>query len=186
MPTRKETREAISALLDAQKTPTEIANTLQCSRPLVYKVKKLKAGGKNMSHAFSARKKTVLTPITRAAIRRRIRSAPTKSLRRVAKESGINREAVRTVMVQEGWRSLRRVKVPLISAQGQLRRRERALGLLNSLKRGGVPGRIIFYSDEKNFVIDPAYNAQNDRWIRFCDHDDDACLLYTSPSPRDS
>ena len=133
MSTRKETREAILALLDAQKTPTEITKTLQCSRPLVYKVKKSKAGGKNMDHAFAARKKTVLTPITRAAIRRRIRSAPTKSLRRVAKESGINREAVRTVMKQEGWRSLRRVKVPLISAQGRLRRRERALGLLNSL-----------------------------------------------------
>ena len=67
-------------------------------------------------------------------------------------------------MVKEiGGKSLRRVKVPLISSEGREIRAIRAAGLINDLKRGGRAKRIIFYSDEKNFVIDPVYNAQIDR-----------------------
>ncbi|QQP39093.1 Uncharacterized protein FKW44_019864 [Caligus rogercresseyi] len=35
--------------------------------------------------------------------------------------------------------------------------------LLNGLKSHG--GRIIFFSDEKNWTVDKSYNVQNDRWL---------------------
>ena len=76
-------------------------------------------------------------------------------------------EAVWWVVKDEGWKLLRRVKVPLISTDGQKKQVERARGLINKLK-SAPQGRIIFFSDEKNFV-DPVYNAQNDRWICFQD-----------------
>ena len=41
------------------------------------------------------------------------------------------------------------------------------------MKAASRPHRIIFYSDEKNFVLDPPFNPQNDRWIRFEDNDDE-------------
>ena len=41
------------------------------------------------------------------------------------------------------------------------------------MKSAGRPQRIIFYSDEKYFVVDPHYNPQNDRWIRFNDDEDE-------------
>ena len=107
-----------------------------------------------------------MTPRVRAAIRRRVKAAPTKSLRKISRESGVGRESVRKVVVEAGWKSLRRVKVPLISAEGCERRASRAAGLINALKL--LPrNHIIFFSDEKNFAVDPVYNPQNDRWIRF-------------------
>ena len=60
--------------------------------------------------------------------------------------------------------------MPLISADGRERRASRALGLINTLK-SSPPGQIIFVSDEKNFVVDPVYNPQNDRYISFKDLD---------------
>ena len=102
-----------------------------------------------------------------AGLRRRIPVAPTKSLRQVAAESGHGRETVRKFVLDSGWRSLRRKKVPLISKDGRATRAARAAGLIQALKRGGFPGRIVFFSDEKNFVVDPSYNPQNDRYINF-------------------
>ena len=52
-------------------------------------------------------------------------------------------------------------------------RLERARKLLNKLKESGYAGRIVFYSDEKNFIMDPVYNAQNDRYINFFESDED-------------
>ena len=161
MSKRKEVREAVSAMLDAGRTPAAIVKEFGCSRHLVYTVKKLRKGGKPLDHATPPRKRWVLTPQTRANIKRWIRNAPTKSLRRVSKESSVPRESIRRVVQEAGWRSLRKIKVPLISEDGRRRRAERAAGLLNSLKSSPL-GRITFFSDEKNFVIDPTFNAQND------------------------
>ena len=87
-------RRAISALLDAGKTPTAIVRDLSCARSTVYKVKNLKKAGQGLDYAFTPQKKSVLTPRVRAGVKRRIKAAPTKSLRRVADEAGLNREAV--------------------------------------------------------------------------------------------
>ena len=111
--------QAIAALLQVGKTPTVITKEVSCSRFLVYKVKNLQKAGKDLGYAYTPRVKTVLTPTVRAGIKRPIKAAPTKPLRRVAREAGVHREAVWRVIKDEGWRSLRRVKVPLISAEGQ-------------------------------------------------------------------
>ena len=66
----------------------------------------------------------------------------------VAREAGLKREAVRQVVIQNGWKSLRRTKVPLISAEGRERCAKRAAGLVNALKSKGR-GTIVFFSDEK-------------------------------------
>ena len=44
-------------------------------------------------------------------------------------------------------------------------RLERCRGLLNNLK-SGAEGRILFYSNEKTFTVEPYVNRQNDRWVR--------------------
>ena len=41
------------------------------------------------------------------------------------------------------------------------------------LKGRGYPGRIIFFSDKKTFVVDPAFNPQNDRYIEFYESEDE-------------
>ena len=94
------------------------------------------------------RKKTTLTLRVIEGLKKIIKSAPTKSLRRVARESQIPRELVQQVVQEAGWRSLRKVKVPLISLASQATMEERAQGLINALK-GVPPGRILFFSNEK-------------------------------------
>ena len=128
--------------------------------------------GKTLDTCHILEKKNVMTPRIRSGVMRRIKAAPTKPLRQVAQEAGLNRESVRLVVKEEGWKSLRRTKVPLVSALGLQKRQERSQGLINNLK-SARQGRIIFFSDEKNFVIDPVYNPQNDRWIRIFDQEED-------------
>ena len=60
----------------------------------------------------------------------------------------------------------RRLEEPYILSWTK-KRAASAAGLLNALKQGGYPGRILFFSDEKTFVVDPAFNPQNDRYIEF-------------------
>ena len=164
MGSRLEVRRSIAVLLHAGKTPTEISRELSVGRKLVYVVKNLVACGEDLKIAPRHPKRPVMTPRIRANIKQRIKSAPTKSMRRVADEAGVNREIVRRVVQEEGWKSLRKVKVPLISAEGRRKREVRAQGLISSLK-SAKPGQIIFFSDEKSFVVDPVFNPQNDRWI---------------------
>ena len=47
---------------------------------------------------------------------------------------------------------------------------ERAKKLLNSLKSAPA-GRIIFFSDEKTFTVDPVRNRQNERYLKHKDDD---------------
>ena len=80
---------------------------------------KKKAAGR-LDHNTTGRKKTVLSPRVATGLWRRIKAAPTKSLRlrRVAKEAGLKPGVVWKLVREEGWHSLRRKKVPLISAAG--------------------------------------------------------------------
>ena len=120
MSNRLDTRAAISALLDAGETPAFISRTLSVSRTTVYLVKnKKKVGANPLEDLPRTRAHPVVTPRVLGGLKKRIRAAPKKSLRRVAQESGINRESVQKVVVQAGWKSHRRKKVPLISCLGQ-------------------------------------------------------------------
>ena len=99
MSKRTDVRAAISALLDAGESPTEISKTLKVSRPTIYRIKNIKEkGGDPISAKIPARKRPVLTSRVLGGLRKRIRSAPTKSLRRVAGEAGVNRETVRKMV----------------------------------------------------------------------------------------
>ena len=133
MTSRQDVRAAISALLDAGKTAKEIVGDLQCGKSVVYEVKKRKEAGKSAQASPRKRTRTTLTPTVIAGLRHRIKAAPTKSLRKVAKEAAVPRELVREVVRESGWRSLRKVKIPLISEEGR-RRRDRLSSLINILK----------------------------------------------------
>ena len=76
MSKRKEVREAILALLDAGKKPTEISKEVGCSRHVAYTVKKLKTNRKKLGTCQNTEKKRwVLAPATSARIKRRIKNA---------------------------------------------------------------------------------------------------------------
>ena len=166
---RTETRAAISRLLDAGETPTAISVALKVGWATVYRVKNKKALGKDPC-------KRIRSSEGIQSLRRGfwgVLNAGSESLRRVAQEAGINRESILKVVIGASWKSRRRKKVPLISKAGRKKRVDRSRGLLNSLKSSGFPGRILFFSNEKNFVVDPAYKPQNDCWICFYEDESD-------------
>ena len=109
-----------------------------------------KSAGKSVEYDSTSRKKTKLKPRVAASLRR-IKCAPTKSLRQVATEAGQNRELVRRLEQISGMQSLRRTKIPLVSEAGRKKRQNWARGLLNRFKESGHTGRIIF-SDENNLL----------------------------------
>ena len=98
--------------------------------------------GKDPQGSLRERQKTTLTPRVMAGLRQRIKSALTKSLRRVAAEAAIPR--VQQVVKELGWRSLREIKEPLILAAGREKGVEQSKLILNDLKSGNYPGRFFF------------------------------------------
>ena len=120
MSDRVDNRAAISALLDAGEAPVAMAKTLGVSRSTVYLVKNKKKAGKDPTkEAPKGRASPVVTPRVLGGLKKRIRAAPKKFLRRVAAEAGVNRESVRKVVVNAGWKSRRWKRVPLISRLGR-------------------------------------------------------------------
>ena len=126
-------------MTDAGRSNKEIVRILNVAKTTVIRTLKKKAAG-GLEHDTTSRKKTILMPRVAAGLRRRIKAAPTKSLRRVAKEAGLKPGVVWKLVREEGWRSLRRKKVPLISSAGRKTSAARAEGLINALKEGGYPG----------------------------------------------
>ena len=55
--------------------------------------------------------------------------------------------------------------VPLFSEKNITARLKQYRSLVNHLKHA-LSGRIIFFSDEKNYCVDPVRNRRNDRYIR--------------------
>ena len=83
-----EKRQAIAALLDAGCPAKAVASDLKVGLTLVYKVKNLvKAGADLQPHPQGGRKRTARAPRAAAGILRRVKTAPNKSLRRVAQEA---------------------------------------------------------------------------------------------------
>ena len=131
MSDRIKIRHAICALSDAGSSNNEIVRSLKVAKTTVIRTLKKRNAGL-LEHDVSGRKKTrtVLTPRVSAGLRRRIKAAPTKPLTRVAKEAGVKPGVVYKLVREEGWRSLRRKKVPLVSFEGCKRRAARAAGCL--------------------------------------------------------
>ena len=58
---------------------------------------------------------------------------------------------------------------------------KRCTRLLNNLKSNG--NRVIFFSDEKTFTVDPAINKQNDRVVSFGQDISGVCYVSTTKRP---
>ena len=115
MTDRIKIRHAICALSDAGSSNNDIVRTLKVAKTTVIRTLKKRNGGGGLQHDVSGCQRTVLTPRVSARLRRRIKAAPTKPLARVAKEAGLKPGVVYKLVKEEGWRSLRRKKVPPVS-----------------------------------------------------------------------
>eukprot|EP00096_Caligus_rogercresseyi_P010004 TRINITY_DN3514_c0_g1_i1.p1 TRINITY_DN3514_c0_g1~~TRINITY_DN3514_c0_g1_i1.p1 ORF type:complete len:218 (-),score=41.98 TRINITY_DN3514_c0_g1_i1:566-1219(-) len=106
---------------------------------------------------------------------------PKLAMTTLARKKNVNKSTVSRAVKNAGGKSLRLVERPLLSQRHQDLRLERCGKLLNSLKHHG--DRVIFFSDEKTFTVDPVINKQNDRVVCFNKEDYNIRNVTTTKHP---
>ena len=155
-------RIEISALLRAGHKQTDIAKQLNVNRMIVYRVSQRL----NNSETLKDRPRSGRPQkIRRETIKKAFENDPELKMTRLAQKKKISVSTVSRVVKSMGGKSLRRFKKPLLSAAMIQKRLDRSTRLLNDLKSHG--NRILIFSDEKTFTVDPVFNRQNDRVVSF-------------------
>ncbi|QQP57805.1 Uncharacterized protein FKW44_002917 [Caligus rogercresseyi] len=132
-------RDAILELARAGHKPAAIYKLLNYP-------KTTEAEGKVYRKAHNMRSDKIRTSRFLAGLEKSIKASPGTSLSRLAKNRGVSKQLVSKAVNEDPATRLTNGK-----------------RLHNGLKSHG--GRIIFFSDEKNWTVDRSYNFQNDRWL---------------------
>ncbi|QQP36214.1 Uncharacterized protein FKW44_021245, partial [Caligus rogercresseyi] len=137
----------------------------QLPKTTVYRVfNAWEAEGKVYRKAHNMRSDKIRTSRFLAGLEKSIKASPGTSLSRLAKNRGVSKQLVsKAVNEDPGYRSYRIAKQHILTASMKATRLTNGKRLHNGLKSHG--GRIIFFSDEKNWTVDRSYNVQNDRWL---------------------
>jgi len=93
---------------------------------------------------------------------------PNSTITSIAEKLVVHRTTASKRIKQLGGKSLRRIQRPLLSQKQRDSRLERAQKLVKERRRHN-PVKIIVFSDEKTFTVDPVFNRQNDRVLTFPD-----------------
>ncbi|QQP37062.1 Putative transposable element [Caligus rogercresseyi] len=159
MASERDTRVKVRALLDAGKTPTEISRLLGVARMPVYRI-----GMKDnieRKRGSGSKAKVALQVIKKA-----LEAEPLKSMRAHAKDMGISHTTIVRSVKMLGEKSLVRVERPLLTERIKYVHLQRCQTLLNNLK-SATAGRVIIFSDEKTWTVDPVRNRRNDCYLSF-------------------
>ena len=159
-------RKKVAVLLRAGHKTNDIIALAGVSRSPVDTVKKLlKTGAPPDKRPRKPRTCTVRTPRPFSRLKKSIKATPTKSMRAHAKDLGISLNSVQPAVRNDlNDQSLMRKCVLLLSEKNITARLKRCRSLVNHLNHAHS-GRIIFFSNEKNFCVDLICNSRNDRYI---------------------
>ena len=156
-----DTRAKIISHYLSGNTPTEILKKLKIkkvNRMMVHRTIKRY----NDTKAITDRPRSGRPPAARSirlrkAVRSRIARNPRRSMRKMAKELGVNRESLRKLVHYDlGLKSLKRKTVHHLTPALRKKRLERCRGLLRRLALGD--DEKILFSDEKLFTVEEATN----------------------------
>jgi len=119
--------------------------------------------------------------IQRKNVRKAFLKDPTLKMTEFAKKKKISVATVSRAVKSEGGKSLKRLKRPLLTPAMVHKRHERCSRLLNDMKSHG--NRVVIFSDEKTFTVDPVINKQNDRVVSFGQDISDVRYVTTTKHP---
>uniref|UniRef100_A0A0K2TX48 Uncharacterized protein n=1 Tax=Lepeophtheirus salmonis TaxID=72036 RepID=A0A0K2TX48_LEPSM len=158
-------RGAILELARAGHKPSAIYKLLNYPKTTVYRVfNAWEVEGKVCRKAHNMRSDRIVTARFLEGLWKSIKASPGTSLSRLAKNRGVSKQLVSKAVNEDlRYRSYRMTKQPILTASMKNTRLTNGKRLPNDLKSHG--GRIIFFSDEKNWTVDKSYNVQNDRWL---------------------
>eukprot|EP00096_Caligus_rogercresseyi_P005723 TRINITY_DN21716_c0_g1_i1.p1 TRINITY_DN21716_c0_g1~~TRINITY_DN21716_c0_g1_i1.p1 ORF type:complete len:135 (+),score=10.95 TRINITY_DN21716_c0_g1_i1:211-615(+) len=103
-------------------------------------------------------------------------------MRAHAKDLGVDESTVRRAVKECGGKSLVMLERPLMTPKIKVTHLQRCKGLINDLK-SATAGRIIIFSDEKTWTVDPVRNKRNDRFVAFEDVNEDLRTITTTKHP---
>ena len=160
-------RQRVSDLLDAQVPIEEIVAIVECSRRTVERVRQRKNEGQSLERKpGSGGHNKIVTEEFLAGLACKIEADPTRSMRKTAKDLNVSEGTIRNAVGLLGLHSYVRRRRQLLSAATKERRVERGKVLINWLKKKS-PSTVLVFSDKKNWTVDQARNAQNDRFLAF-------------------
>lgn len=165
-------RHGILLAIRAGRASREISEFFNISIRMVQNVRReLEDSG--FDYEATAKRKThrrrsdaVRTPDFAEEIQKVIDEDPSKSMRAIAREKGVDESVVRQVVHEDiRYFSYKMRKGQFLSQKMQEKRLKHAKKLLNKLKHPLKPNMLWFFSDEKNFCQDQKINSQNNRWL---------------------
>lgn len=161
--TKRELRAIVVQQNQAGKNNREILNHLSDQninmRTIRNILKRYHETGNLEDRRKSGRPRTVRTPQMIKSIRERIARNPQRSARKMAKDFGISKNRMQTILKDElGLRAFKKSKIHGLSNAQKVKRFERSKILLD-----WHAGDEIIFSDEKLFLLQESHNTQNDR-----------------------
>ncbi|XP_040563657.1 uncharacterized protein [Lepeophtheirus salmonis] len=108
---------------------------------------------------------------------------PKTSMTKVAEDMNVHKATISRAVKEVGGRSLRMIERPLLSQLQRDKRLKRCKVMLNDIKHAPA-SRIIIFSDEKNFTVDPVFNRSSDRVVAFNVNRDMVKELRTIPTVK--
>ncbi len=138
-------------------TSSIIKQTGACKKTVFNITKRVKEG-KGRGHALEAG-----CPVTTTVqeVKDLLVESPTMSMRLIAKDLGVDERTIRRKVKE----ALVRQAKPRLTVKVRHHRIIRAAKLLSNIKSAPPPGRVIFFSDERTFTVDPVRNSRTDRHV---------------------
>ena len=148
---------------------SQITKEVEVNRSAVYRAVER---GTAPGTASGAARRSIRTPELVQQVEDAVESDPRCSIRQLARNYQVPQTSMRRLVREDlNVASLTRSPQPALTASARQNRAARAQNLLNRLK-GPDSRKVIIFSDEKWFTLDPYVNRRNDRVICLRDPDD--------------
>ncbi len=159
-------REKIVARIQAGESKASIARGLKVNVQSVYKAwKAYKDRGTTDYMRKQPRVKPVRTESLVLAVKENIEANPEVSIRKLARDHKVPESTMRNLVKDDlGLKSLATLKTQQLTPRQRQGRTEKGRVILSLLK-GSAAGKVLVFSDEKDFHIDKYHNRRNSRVI---------------------
>jgi len=138
-------------------------------RTVSHAIKRFNELGTDADRAGRGRKRTVCTSKNKKIIKKRLQRNPRRSVRKMAKETGISRTSVQRMVEDDlDMKAYKHREVQFLTPANKKVRLQRCKKLLERAE-----GKLMLFTDEKIFTVEPVLNRQNDR-------------IYSTVSPGES
>lgn len=162
---RQRERVTVIELHKSGMKTAEIVRTTNYKQRTVYNiVNRYKETGELSDRPRTGRPRTATAAANVNKVRQRVRRNPVRSMRKMAKEIGIDERSVRRIVKRK--LNLRSYKISRVHFLNDTMKEKRLKNCRRMLRLiGGVRLAKVVFTDEKLFTVEPQHNHQNDRQL---------------------